>query len=292
VGEFDFLHDIQEMISAARHALPVLDPQGSLVGTISRSDLQASPKRRVILIDHFESSQAVVGIQHAEILEIIDHHRVGDLETSGPVRVECRPLGSSSTIVALRYFETNLKLDRATAVLLLGGLVSDTLCLRSPTTTAIDHDVAARLSKIIGVGTEEFGREVLRAGDDLLFADPAKIWKRDQKFFSVRNQAFAVAQLETVSLEELPQDRLEAFQEQLSADFSKGTHLVSLLFLTDVLTGDSWIASRESVLALGVVESCFGTTQPRPGWTLAKGVVSRKKQIVPRLLRALAEVRR
>lgn len=292
VGEFDFLHDIREVVLSTRHALPVLDGQGALVGLLSRSDLAASPRRRVILIDHFESSQAVSGIEHAEILEIVDHHRVGDLQTSGPVRVECRPFGSSCTIVALRFFEAGLDPDRPTATLLLGGMMADTLVQRSPTTTAVDREVAQKLAGLIGVEVEEFGREVLRAGDDLLTADPAKIWNRDQKVYSVRNRSFAVAQLETVSLEDLPPERLEAFREQLERDFRMSAHLATLLVLTDVLKGDSWVAACESPLAAGLVSACFGNAHPRPGWTLARGVVSRKKQIVPPLMRALAEMGR
>jgi manganese-dependent inorganic pyrophosphatase len=289
IGEFDYLHDVEEIVLSSRHALPVVNPAGVLTGVISRTDLAAPPHRRVILIDHFEAAQTVPGIEYAEILEIVDHHRVGDLQTPGPARVDCRPIGSSSSIVALRYFETDLAPEKSTAILLLGGLVADTLCLRSPTSTAVDRKVALRLAEIIGVDLEKFGREVLRAGDDLLTADPRKIWNRDQKVFSIRNHTFAVAQLETVELEELPQRCLDSFRGCLEEDFATAPHLISLLFLTNVLTGDSWVTACESPLLAGVVDSCFGVARPRPGWTLAKGVLSRKKQIIPPLIRALAE---
>ena len=289
IGEFDYLHDVEEMVLSSRHALPVVNMEGALTGVISRTDLAAPPHRRVILIDHFESAQTVAGIEYAEILEIVDHHRVGDLQTPGPARVDCRPIGSSSSIVALRYFEADLRPEKGTAVLLLGGLVADTLCLRSPTATDVDRRVAFRLAEIIGTDLEKFGRDVLRAGDDLLTAEPRKVWNRDQKVFSIRNHTFAVAQLETVAMEELPPGRLDAFRHFLQEDFAKGAHLISLLFLTNVFTGDSWVTVCESPDAAGVVASCFGTTQPREGWTLAKGVLSRKKQIIPPLMRALAE---
>src|SRR5262249_15158863 len=152
--------------------------------------------------------------------------------TPSPARVDCRPIGSSSTIVALRFFESDLQPERGTASLLLGGLVSDTLCLRSPTATDIDRKVAHRLTEIIGVDLERFGLDVLRAGDDLLMSEPASIWSRDQKVFSIRNHTFAVAQLETVALEELTPERLHAFQQLLQEDFARGTHLISLLILT------------------------------------------------------------
>jgi manganese-dependent inorganic pyrophosphatase len=291
VGEFDYVHDIKDIVFKSRHAVPVLDSAGKLVGVVSSTDVQATPRTRVILVDHFDSAQAAPGIENAEIIEIVDHHRVGDLQTAGPVRVDCRPLGSSSTIVAIRFFDANLEMGKPLALLLLGGLLADTLCFRSPTTTLADRDVAARLAEKVGVSVEDFGREILRAGDDLLTADPASIWNRDQKTFGIQNHTIAVAQLETVSLDELPAERLERFRDLLAADFAAESHLVSLLFLTDVLSGDSWFAACESPPAAGVSAACFGTVQPRKGWTLAKGIVSRKKQIVPHLLRALAERR-
>jgi manganese-dependent inorganic pyrophosphatase len=291
VGEFDLLQDVREIVAAARHSIPVVNPAGALVGVVSRADLSAPPRRRVILIDHFESGQVIPGIENAEILEIVDHHRVGDLETKQPIRVECRPLGSSCTIIAERYLEGGIEVDRSTATLLLGGIVSDTLCLRSPTTTPTDRKAAARLASLIGTTVEQFGREVLVAGDDLLTSDPAEIWNRDRKVFGICNHHFSVAQLETVSLEDLPVDRLAAFRDLVAADFEKSSYLVSLLFLTSVLTGDSWVTCLESERARGVTAACFGAHEPRPGWTLAKGIVSRKKQIAPKLLQALSERR-
>jgi inorganic pyrophosphatase/exopolyphosphatase len=120
-------------------------------------------------------------------------------------------------------------------------------------------------------------------------AKPASIWSRDQKVFSIRNQKFAVAQLETVSLESLPEDRLTAFRTAMLADFEQNQWLLSLLVVTDVLTGNSWITAAESGSAKGAVETSFGDRHPCPDWTLAEGVVSRKKQVIPRLMQALAE---
>ena len=163
--------------------------------------------------------------------------------------------------------------------------------LPGPTTGDADRKVAARLAEASGLDVDEFGLEVLRAGDDLLIAEPGKIWKRDQKVFSIRNRRFAVAQLETVSLESLPPERLDAFRARLAADFESEEYLLSLLFLTDILQGRSWVTACESAAAKGVVKTCFGANEPRPGWTLAQGIVSRKQQIIPRLMQALAECR-
>lgn len=290
VGEFDFLEDVRGVIQSQRHALPVLKEDRSLAGVISRSDLIDPPRRRVVLVDHFESSQTVAGMRYAEILEIIDHHRVGDLETANPVRVDCRPVGSSSTVVAMNFLERDIQPDRATATLLLGGLLADTLSLRGPTTRSVDRKIAARLSEISGLETEEFGLEILRAGDDLLTADPESIWNRDQKIFGIRNNGFAVAQLETTSLEEVPVERLDALRKYVQMDFRRNDYLLSILLLTNVLEGDSWLTVCEAPAVEGIIASCFGNHRPREGWFLARGIVSRKRQVLPVLMRALAEV--
>ncbi len=290
VGELDRLQDAAGIVRASRCAVPVIDSESSVTGIISRSDLSAPPRRRVVLVDHFEAAQTAAGIEHAEILEILDHHRIGDIETPSPARVDCRPVGSTCTIVALRYQEEEVPLDVSTATLLLGGITADTLCLTGPTTTNIDKRVARDLERIVGTSVQEFGRRVLEAGDDLLTAEPSEIWSRDQKVFSIRNRTFSVAQLETVSLESIPRERLLEFRNCLENDFEQTDHIANMLFITDVLTGDSWLTHVESSDAEGVVAPCFGREEPSPGWILAEKVVSRKKQIVPRLMKAFAEL--
>jgi manganese-dependent inorganic pyrophosphatase len=291
VGEEDFLADVENVIREARHAIPVLRGDGRLAGIVSRSDLRRPTRRRIVLVDHFETSQAVPGLAHAEVLEIIDHHRVGDIETPRPVRIDCRPVGSSSTIVASNWFEAGARPSPEVATLLLGGIIADTLFLQSPTTTNVDRVIAPRLAEIARRDLRAFGLEVLRAGDDLLTSDPRTIWRRDQKAFSIRNHTFAVAQLETVSLEDLPATTLEALREALVNSFPASNHLVSLLFVTDVVAGESWVTAAELPTVSGVTASCFGRDAPAPGWTRAPGIVSRKKQVIPLLMRALSESR-
>jgi len=292
VGEADFVHDVRDIIRGARHALPVVNKSQPLTGVVSASDLRNAPRRKLILVDHFESSQSAQsarGVEQAEILEIVDHHHIGDIVTTAPARVDCRPVGSTSTIIALKHEEHEVEPTSEIATLLLGGVVSDTLCLTGPTTTEIDRRIAVRLAERAGVKLQEFGLDVLRSGDDLMTAEPASIWSRDQKVFSIRNQKFAVAQLETVSLKSLPEDRLTAFRTAMLADFEQHRWLLSLLVVTDVLTGNSWITAAESGSAKGAVETSFGDKHSRPDWTLAESVVSRKKQVIPRLMQALAE---
>lgn len=304
LGPEDTVEDIAPLVRVARRALPVVDENGTLCGLVSRNDLTCIPKRGVVVIDHFETSQLAVGCHNLEILEIIDHHRVGDIQTMNPVRVDCRPIGSSCSIVALNYFECGINPDAAIALLLLGGLCADTLALTSPTTTESDRQVADRLTKIAAVDFQEFSLAVLKAGDDLHYAPPSEIWNRDQKIFTVRNHRFAVAQLETVALDELPQERLRTFKEYLETHFSSTDLLCSLLLITDVVRGTSLMTACESPALQGCCSQLFrhlpSTTQvkdrtteghPAPDWWLAPGIVSRKKQVIPSLMKHLSEFR-
>ncbi len=291
LGDNDLLEDVRGLIEENRRALPVVSDSGKLVGVIARSDLQKKTSRRAILIDHFEAQQAVPGIEHLEILEIIDHHRIGDIQTASPIRVDCRPIGSSCTIVALNYFEAGLIPSPGIATLMLGGLCSDTLALTSPTTTAVDHKIASRLAEIAGLELTSFASQLFKAGDDLRTADPRKIWNRDQKFFSIRNHRFAVAQLETVSVDDLSKELLETLRDELHRDFRASGCLCSLLVLTDVIRSCSLIASFELPAVAHSTERAFQTEANESGWMLVPGLVSRKKQIIPALMGVLAELK-
>ena len=213
-----------------------------------------------------------------------------------PVRVDCRPIGSSCSIVALNYFEFGIQPDAATATLLLGGLCADTLALTGPTTTESDREVADKLTAIAGVDFQKFSLAVLKAGDDLQHAAPADIWNRDQKIFTVRNHRFAVAQLETVALDELDAERLRTFKACLDSHFRTTDLLCSLLIITDVVQGTSLMTACESPDLQGCCSQLFirqpSTThlkhQPTDWW-MAPGVVSRKKQVIPPLMKHLSE---
>ncbi|MEI8342608.1 MAG: CBS domain-containing protein, partial [Verrucomicrobiota bacterium] len=153
------LEDVRELVAHTPHALPVVDEAGLLLGILTKVDMIEERKRLIILVDHFERNQSVRGIEQAEILEIIDHHRVGNIETMQPVRVDCRPVGSTASILAAQYAEAGLQPSRSESILLLGSLVSDTLLLTSPTTTPSDVALAKQLAKRARVNLQEFGRE-------------------------------------------------------------------------------------------------------------------------------------
>lgn len=288
VGCLDEIQDVSDLVISSRHALPVLDESGRLYGVVAKSDLKKAESQRVVLVDHFEASQAVPGIEYADIVGLVDHHRVGDLQTKRPIPVDCRTVGSSCTIVAARYREKNLEPTVSIAILLLGGLISDTLALKGPTTTDFDVDIAAFLGRISGLDFPTFSMEVLSAGDDLQTAEPSKIWERDRKEFSILNRTISIAQLETVALASISEQKLRQFRELLKAHHVASGEFCSVLFITDVLEQTSWATFYEAEEARGIVEETFGKVWVKDDYLLLDGLVSRKKQVLPRLLDRVA----
>lgn len=266
------------------HALPVVDADDHLIGALSQHQALAPRKRSLILVDHFERTQTVKGVDEANIEEIVDHHRVGGIETLMPARVDCRPVGSSATIVALQFEEAGLTPTADEAKLLLGALISDTLLLTSPTTTEIDRQLAPRLAKIAGVKLQPFGRELLAQNDELADGEAKQLVQKDVKAFTRGELAFGVAQLETVDLRNLSLARareLSAALEQLRRESGWGS---ATLIVTDVLRGESRMlvvdadAERASHLT--------GGEKDERG-RLCPGMVSRKKQLLPLLYERL-----
>lgn len=279
---------VREMVAQTAYALPVLESDGSLAGLLSRTEVIAPPPRPLILVDHFERTQTVLGIEQAQVREIIDHHRVGNLETMHPIRVDCRPVGSTSTIIACQYDEAGLKPSRAKALLLLGAIVSDTLLLTSPTTTATDRRVARVLARRAGVELAEFGREVLQRNDELADGAPAALVEKDLKEFVHGGCRLAAAQIETTDLALLTPARRAALAAALEQARGRLGCALAALIVTDVVRGESRLliadpnAARQAWLLEGA-DAREGRLHP--------GMVSRKKQLLPLLLSRLDSFR-
>ncbi len=266
------------------HALPVVDADDRLVGVLSHHQALAPEKRFLILVDHFERTQTVKGVDAARIEEIVDHHRVGGIETLMPARVDCRPVGSSATIVALQFEEAGLTPTADEAKLLLGALISDTLLLTSPTTTEIDRKLAPKLAKLAGVKLKAFGRELLAQNDELADGESDQLVQKDVKAFTRGEVGFGVAQLETVDLGILTVKRareLSAALEQLRRQSGWDS---ATLIVTDVVRGDSRLLVVDSDADRAVHLS--GGEQDERG-RLCPGMVSRKKQLLPLLYERL-----
>lgn len=286
----DYVQDVKDQMARVRHRdFPVLDADNHYVGMISRRNLFDAGKKAVILVDHNEKTQAVSGIEDAEILEIIDHHRIGTLETIQPVFFRNQPLGSSSTIVSLMYEENGVEIDPVTAGLLLSAIISDTLMFRSPTCTKTDREAAERLSKVARVEIEELATEMFEAGSDFKRKPIDEIFYQDFKTFSADDREFGVAQVSAISttiLDPLRKRMLRFLPEVLTA---KNVEMVFVL-LTDII-GESSEVLFAGEDAKEVIEAAFriAPEEAENGSVILPGVVSRKKQFIPPIINALQE---
>jgi manganese-dependent inorganic pyrophosphatase len=279
----DLLSDVAEQIREVHYGAAVaLDGRGRPAGLIKRSDLVSPPRRRVILVDHAEQAQSVPGIEQAEIVEILDHHHIGSIETRVPVTATFDPVGSTATLVVERFRQNGLEPSRPAAVMLLGAVMSDTVILNSPTTTERDYAVVEYLERVLACDATEFGREMFEATADVSEVSAEEIVTRDAKRYELRSgQTIAIAQIEVVgrSLLERKDELLQAMRRERE---NKDLHLYALM-VTDVLSkgtellvaGDTAAVSR----AFGVQASDSTIDLP--------GVMSRKKEVAPKLLAAL-----
>ncbi|MCI5874016.1 MAG: putative manganese-dependent inorganic diphosphatase [Clostridiales bacterium] len=283
----DYVDDVKEEMAKVRHRdFPVLNENGNYVGMVSRRNLMSMQKKQVILVDHNEKSQAVEGIGEAEILEIIDHHRLGSLETISPVYFRNQPLGCTSTIIYQMYQEKGVDIPKQIAGLLLSAIISDTLMFRSPTCTPLDKSVAESLSRIAEVDIEEHAKNMFRAGSDFKNKTTEEIFYQDFKVFHTNDCDFGVAQISAMSKEELDKlgEQLRPFMIQVLGE--KKLDMVYVM-LTDILDESSKVifAGNEAGKLLA---NAFKKTEDEQG-ILLPGIVSRKKQLIPQLMNTLAE---
>ncbi len=284
IGPGDFVHEVVELAAQTPYALPVVDERGILLGDFSRSQALDVEKRQVILVDHFEKSQSIAGLDQAEVVEIIDHHRVGNIETLHPIRVDCRPIGSTSSILACQYYERGLLPTKSESLLMLGAIVADTLLLTSPTATDVDREMVAKLSKRCGVNLQKFGREVLTLNDELATGEPASLIEKDLKEFQHGGIRFLAAQLETVDIKLLTPERLKALVDSLREARRRLGCAFAALMVTDVFRSLSHVVVCDESPKRGawILEG----ERPEVG-RVYSGMVSRKKQLLPMLLERL-----
>lgn len=274
----------REVARLAQDLFPVVeDASRELIGVISKSDLVEPPRIRLSLVDHNEFSQAVRGVEEAEVIEILDHHRLsGDLTSREPVRFINEPVGSSSTIVARRFQERGMTPEANVAMCLCAGIISDTLNLTSPTTTALDGEILEWLSGLAGVEPESFAEEFFASGSLLVHGDAASIVRTDRKEFTEEGVQVSLSQVEELSLNALPSRKSELLEE-LEQLREAGDLAMAGLLVTDVRRHESIF------LAVGDDRILAALPYPRldEGSFEARGVVSRKKQLFPAVCRAL-----
>jgi len=279
------VEEATKLMARVRHRyFPVLGDDGKYLGVVSRRNLLNLQKKQLILVDHNEKSQAAEGLEEAEVLEIIDHHRIGSLETDNPVYFRNMPVGCTCTIVYQMYQENGAEIDRATAGLMLSAILSDTLMFRSPTCTPLDERAAQALAKLAGVDLEAYANEMFEHGGDISGETAEQIFNTDYKVFTGGSFHFGVGQGSYMSgknrraAEALVGPYLE------SARAKQGLDYVFYMF-TDVRNSstDLMIAGKGGAQ---VVARAFGV-EPKDGTAVLPGVLSRKKQLVPALIDAL-----
>lgn len=285
----DYVDDIREVMSKERHRdFPVLDENGDYVGMISRRNLLQMQKKKVILVDHNEKTQAVDGIAGAEILEIIDHHRLGSLETMSPVFFRNQPLGSTASIVWKMYQEQGVEVDEKIAGLLCAAIISDTLMFRSPTCTAYDKEAAEALAVIAGIEIESFASNMFRAGSNFSKKTVEEICYLDFKTFTAENQTFGVSQISAMSALDLAEvkDRVQGYLDTMLME--RKLDMVFVLLTNIVMEQSEVLYAGEG--ARRVLEKAFRDAKAEQPEIVLRGVVSRKKQFIPELISALQEL--
>lgn len=279
--------DIKGIMGQKRYReFPILDLDDNYIGMISRRNLLNLRKKQVILVDHNEASQTVDGINHAEVLEIIDHHRIGTLETMEPVFFRNQPVGCTATIVYQMYHENGIEIPKKIAGLLMAAIISDTLMFRSPTCTRIDQNAAEDLSSICGVEIEELAIDMFSAGSNMSSRTAKEIFRQDQKKFEVNDYNFIVSQINSMNTIEL-QEIKEKMVPYLEENFDQLGVDMCFVMLTNIVKEDT------ELLCLGeraqeVIREAFQLPGDMEDIVL-KGLVSRKKQLIPSIMTVLQQ---
>ena len=256
--------------------LPVLDDDNKIIGMISEHDLMKEPNIEVILVDHNEMTQAVEGIEHYTIQEVVDHHRIGSITTKNPITFINRPLGSTSTQIAGLYNEYKIPIPKDIAPLLLCGILSDTLILQSATTTDVDREIAEYLSSISDLDIKTLGNEILLAGSNISGREPGEIVRQDLKEYTEGKVVYTVSQIEVGSTKEVLEHK-EAFLCALEIERRSRKGLFSCLLVTDITA----LSSILLVNSEGKFDQFITFPKTEDNVYYLQGVVSRKKQLIP-----------
>ncbi len=286
VSPDDLVEDIKHRLTKSKNrGLVVLDTDGVMQGIITKSNLLRPSGIKLILVDHNELSQAIDGAEEVKIIEVVDHHRLGNFHTTQPISFLCEPVGSTSTIVSELFREKGIKIKRETAGLLLGGVLSDTVMLRSPTTTERDREIVPWLEEKSGLNHLAFGREIFTATSSLKKMGVEAVVKSDYKTYDAKGKKFGIGQVETVGFDEFYEVKEDLKGELLKVKNERGLRLSTLL-ITDIVYGNSLL------LVVGEKEVIYNLDYPKLEEDIyeLKNVLSRKKQLAPHFLSLFNEI--
>lgn len=279
----DLVSDIRETTVRTRYRNYPVTENGRIIGMINRDRLIVPERQKVVLVDHNEKTQAVEGIEEAHIVEIVDHHRLGGLETGEPIFIRHDPVGSTSTIVASMHWHRNVEIPAPIAGVLLAGIISDTLLFKSPTSTPQDHETAERLAVLAGVDLQEFGLAVLRAGSRFNSLEPEEIVRYDLKEFQIADYRVSISQISVMDAADMLATRQAALGVALATVRQKEGYDLALLMVTDILQETTHLLHDGKPVSL--LRRAFGGENSEAMFILP-GTMSRKKQVVPPLVEA------
>jgi len=280
----DELNNCMEIANKVKYTnYPVVDKYNKCLGMLRLSDVADHRRKKCILVDHNSYIQSAVGIEEAEIVEIIDHHNIGNIGTSSPINFRNMPVGSTNTILYLMYKENNVEITKDIAGLMLSGILSDTLILTSPTTTDLDREIVPILANIAGVDYKIYGKQMIKAGSSLEGKTEEDVIYTDFKNYPCNNLKLGIGQFSTVSVDEILENK-ENYINTIENICSKEEYYLVAFFVTDVIENGSYIFFNKS--SKEILSKCFNVDSLEEG-TFLPGVVSRKKQVVPVLLNAL-----
>lgn len=278
------LDDVKEFISIANQTkysyYPVINKDDKCLGMLRLSDANEVKRHKVILVDHNSYDQSVIGLEEAEIMEIIDHHNIGTIGTSMPINFRNMPVGSTNTIIYQLYKENLIPIPKQMAGLMLSGILSDTLILKSPTTTDLDRTIVNELSNLIGIDYKEYGIEMLKAGSSVKGKTPYEVLYTDFKIFPLGDRKMGIGQITTTDAEEILSDK-EAYINLLNQVSIENDYYFTALFITDIIENGSYILYSDEGASL--LRSAYGLRTITEG-TYLPNIVSRKKQVVPNIM--------
>ncbi|MCF0104914.1 MAG: putative manganese-dependent inorganic diphosphatase [Eggerthellaceae bacterium] len=274
---------VEELLTSSLREAVVLDKDGRCIGILTRSDIVKNSQKSVILIDHNELAQSAPGVNEAQIYEIIDHHRIADVDTTIPILFINLPVGSTATIVSKEYENLDVMITKSMAAIMLSAILTDTVILKSPTTTSIDANQAERLAKIVGVNVEEFGIKLFehKLGQDLDKVSVEDICMRDAKDFQVGDKKVLVAQFETLRVDKVKK-REKEIRKYMKQQMSSGGYEIVLLMLTDIIREGSLFMAEGNKLLLNRAFNINCTDNTHGTWM--PGILSRKKQVTSKLI--------
>ena len=280
----DYYTDFVEATKKLKHNnYPILNNDGVCLGLIRITEIINKNNKKVMLVDHQEKEQSVIGLDEANILEIVDHHKIGNINTTNPINFRNMTVGSTNTIVYFMYKENNVEIPKEIAGIMLSGLLSDTLCLQSPTTTEIDKKVAEDLALIAGVDYKKYALDMFKAGTSLEGLTKEEVIKSDFKSFPIGDEKMAIGQVFTLDVDRIF-DELDTYIEKLEEINNKEGYKFIIIAITDILKNGSYLIFTEN--AKSVLESIYKLDDIKQGYYVDR-LVSRKKQILPAILSEL-----